>query len=76
MCPTKTHCKPFVDTNSPKMSTCLLLLILLNKQLKFFQILLCSWTSRVLLPWFQIVRNHFSVLLPKKQQNDMVQGSN
>ena len=76
MCPTKTHCKPFVDTNSPKMSTCLLLLILLNKQLKFFQILLCSWISWVLLPWFQIVRNHFSVLLPKKQQNDMVQGSN
>ena len=76
MCPTKTHCKPFVDTNSPKMSTCLLFLILLNKKLKFFQILLCSWTSWVLLPWFQIVRNHFSVLLPKQQQNDMVQGLN
>ena len=39
---------------------------------KIFQNLLCSWTPSVLLPRPQLVRNHFLVSLPKKQQDDMI----
>ena len=40
---------------------------------KYFQSLFSSWTPCVLLSRPQLVRNHFLVSLPKKQQVDIVQ---
>ena len=46
---------------------------LTQRTVKFFQNLLYSWTLWVLLSRPQLVRNHFLVSLPTKQQNEMVQ---
>ena len=66
ICPTKMLLKSFPGSNNPKMSTSLLLIILLNEQ--NFQNLLCLWTPWVLLSRSQLVRNLFLLPLPKNNQ--------
>ena len=68
MCCTKILLKSFVDSNKNEY-----LFVVHNLTLKFFRNLLCSWTPCVLLTQPQLLRNHFLVSLPKKQQDDMVQ---
>ena len=46
---------------------------LTRRTVKFFQNLRCSWIPWVLLSRHQLVRNHFLMLLSKKQQDGLVQ---
>ena len=46
---------------------------LTQRPAKFFQNLLCSWTTWMLLSRPKLVRDHFLVSSPKNQKDDMVQ---
>ena len=67
--PHKNASKSFVDHK--RVLVCVHNLT--QRTVKFFQNLLRSWTPWVLLSRPQLVRNHFLVPLPKKQQDDTVQ---
>ena len=70
MCPTKTLLKSFVDSNT--INAYFFVVHNLTKQtVMLFQNLLCSWTPWVLLSQPQLLRNHFLMSLPKKQQDDI-----
>ena len=74
--PTKTLIKSFADSNIHSINEYLSVVHNFAQQtVTFFQNLVCLWTPWVLLSRLQLVRNHFLVSLPKKQQVDVVQPS-